>query len=73
MADYDSSQHVTAPDLTNPQHVDAAPDFDFRPKPGSPAVDAGTVLPNINDGAAGRAPDVGAIELGQPVPQDGPR
>jgi hypothetical protein len=38
-----------------------------------PAVDAGTILPNINDGFAGVAPDLGAYERGQPLPLYGPR
>lgn len=37
------------------------------------AVDAGEVLPNINDGYGGGAPDLGAYELGGPLPQYGPR
>ena len=46
---------------------------DYRPKVGSRAVDAGLVLPNINDGFTGRAPDLGAIESGQPLLHIGPR
>jgi hypothetical protein len=37
------------------------------------AVDAGVILPNINDGFVGTAPDLGAYELGQPLPTYGPR
>ena len=37
------------------------------------AVDAGQVLPNINDGFTGNAPDLGALEVGQPLPHYGPR
>lgn len=37
------------------------------------AVDAGEVLPNINDGYAGAAPDLGAYELGSALPPYGPR
>jgi len=37
------------------------------------AVDAGVVLPNVNDGYHGRAPDLGAYELGRPLPHYGPR
>ena len=37
------------------------------------AVDAGMLLPNVNDGYTGRAPDLGAWELGRPVPVYGPR
>jgi hypothetical protein len=38
-----------------------------------PAVDAGVVLPNITDGYTGSAPDLGAYELGAPLPHYGPR
>jgi hypothetical protein len=37
------------------------------------AVNAGIVLPNINDGYEGSAPDLGAYEVGQPLPEFGPR
>jgi len=36
------------------------------------AVDQGEALANINDGFAGSAPDLGAYELGQPLPEYGP-
>jgi hypothetical protein len=47
--------------------------IDFRLKPGSPAEDAGVILPNVNDGFKGRAPDLGAYEIGVPPPHYGPR
>ncbi len=47
--------------------------FDFRLRPGSAAIDRGVALPNINDGFTGKAPDLGALELGQPLPTYGPR
>jgi len=37
------------------------------------AIDKGTVLPGITDGYKGAAPDLGAYELGCPVPSYGPR
>jgi hypothetical protein len=40
---------------------------------GCRAIDAGAILPNINDGFGGRAPDLGAYEDGQPLPIYGPR
>ena len=40
---------------------------------GSTAVDRGKALPNVTDGFAGAAPDLGAIELGQTAPHYGPR
>lgn len=46
---------------------------DLRLEPTSRAVNAGVVLPNFNDGFAGTAPDLGCCELGQPLPQYGPR
>jgi hypothetical protein len=51
----------------------AANGLDFRLKPGSAAVDRGTPIPNVTDGFAGAAPDLGALEVGMPVPQYGPR
>lgn len=46
---------------------------DLRLATGCAAIDAGEVLPNINDGFAGRLPDLGAYEFGRPLPQYGPR
>jgi hypothetical protein len=40
---------------------------------GSLALDKGRVLPNLNDGYRGAAPDLGALELGCPSPSYGPR
>jgi hypothetical protein len=36
-------------------------------------VDKGAVIPNVTDGYSGNAPDLGALELGQPLPHYGPR
>jgi hypothetical protein len=46
---------------------------DFRLKPTSKAVDAGMRIPNVNDGFTGKAPDLGACELGDELPHYGPR
>ena len=48
-----------------------SPDVTLRS--GSNAVDAGIRLPGVTDGFIGAAPDIGALELGQPTPQYGPR
>lgn len=40
---------------------------------GSAAEDVGVVIPNVNDGFAGKAPDLGAHERGTPAPTYGPR
>ena len=42
-------------------------------KSGCNAVDAGMALPNISETYSGSAPDLGAYELGQPLPVYGPR
>lgn len=47
--------------------------WDLQLRPGSSAVDAGVVLPNVNDQFTGSAPDLGAHEMGQPLPHYGPR
>jgi hypothetical protein len=39
----------------------------------SNALDRGLVLPNVNDGYTGSAPDLGAVESGCPTPIYGPR
>jgi hypothetical protein len=45
---------------------------DLRLAADSAAIDAGHVLPNVNDGFAGAAPDLGAHEVDQPLPHYGP-
>jgi hypothetical protein len=47
---------------------------DLRLLPGVPEINAGAVLPNLNDGfVITGPPDIGAFELGQPLPDYGPR
>lgn len=46
---------------------------DLRPRAGGAAVDNGVAIDNVNGGFAGRAPDLGAYELGATVPAYGPR
>jgi len=71
--DYDVFQKVAAPDRSNVTRLYRGADLDFRLRRGSAAIDKGEVLPNINDGFAGRAPDLGAYEAGRPLPSYGPR
>jgi hypothetical protein len=76
LVDYDVFMNVPrldAQDVATVQKVYKAESFDFRLKPGSAALDRGKALPNVTDGFAGAAPDLGAIELGQPAPHYGPR
>jgi hypothetical protein len=76
LLDYDIFQHVPmldAKDLKTVQKLYDAKDLDFRLKPASAAVDRGAVIPNVTDGYSGNAPDLGALESGQPMPHYGPR
>ena len=73
LIDFDVFVKAHVPDRSDPQHIYSVADFDFRLKPGSAPVDAGVVIPNITDGYAGAAPDMGAFELGAPLPHYGPR
>ncbi len=73
IVDYDIFQNVKKSDPENKNTLYDPRDFDFRLKPDSKAVDAGCVLPNINDGYSGKAPDLGACETGAPEVVYGPR
>jgi hypothetical protein len=76
LVDYDvfeNVKHLDAKDVKTIQTLYKPEDFDFRLKPGSAAVDKGVVIPQVTDGYAGAAPDLGALELGQPLPHYGPR
>ena len=66
-------RQLNAQDSPNVQKLYKASEFDFRIKPGSAAVDRGIALPTVTDGFAGSAPDLGALEVGKPVPHYGPR
>ena len=70
---FESLQPPVAPDSSRPGRPYDAVDLVFRLKPNSKAVDAGVRLPTVNDGFAGKAPDLGAYEVGQAVPVYGPR
>jgi hypothetical protein len=73
LIDYDVFVNVRIPEKSDPQRLYKPEDFDFRLRPGSRAIDAGTVLPSITDDFTGRAPDLGAYELDRPLPHYGPR
>jgi hypothetical protein len=73
LVDYDVFLNVKIPDKSDPQRLYKPEDFDFRLRPGSAAIDAGMVLPTINDDFEGKAPDLGAYESGRPLPHYGPR
>ena len=76
LVDYDAFQNVRpldAKDVRNVQKLYKMEDLDFRLKAGSAGVDKGKLIPQVTDGYAGEAPDLGAVELGQPLPHYGPR
>ncbi len=73
LVDYDIFENVPKPDMTNPTRVYMIDKLDFRLKPNAVAVDKGCFLPNVNDDFTGSAPDLGALERGQPLPIYGPR
>ncbi|MEZ5403523.1 MAG: right-handed parallel beta-helix repeat-containing protein [Bryobacteraceae bacterium] len=71
--DFDIFERMTPPDPAKRHAAYHAMDLDFRLKPGSKAVDAGVAIPTVNDRFVGKAPDLGAIEVGAPAPKYGPR
>ncbi len=70
---YDIFEGVYPPDPDTPSVIYDAGSLDFRLQAESAAIDAGCILPNVNDDDTGGAPDLGALEYGQPLPVYGPR
>ncbi|MEK7405342.1 MAG: right-handed parallel beta-helix repeat-containing protein, partial [Acidobacteriota bacterium] len=70
MVDYDIFEKAEPP---RPGVTSDPSQYDLRLRQGALAVDAGTLLPHVNDDHAGRAPDLGCYELGRPRPHYGPR
>lgn len=71
--DFDIFEKLTPPDPSQRHAVYHAMDLDFALKPTSKAVDAGVAIPMVNDAFVGKAPDLGAVEVGAPAPVYGPR
>jgi len=71
--DFEIFENLAPPDIARRHHVYHSMDLSFQLKAGSKAIDAGLVLPTINDGFSGDAPDLGALELNQKEPHYGPR
>ena len=70
MLEFDIFARAVAP----VEGITYGPDFtDLTLKPDAGAVDAGAVLPNINDGYTGDAPDLGCFEREGERPHYGPR
>ena len=64
---------MTPPSPLHRHAVYHAMDLDFQLNPAGKAVDAGLAIPTVNDGFTGKAPDLGALESGKPLPKWGPR
>lgn len=73
MVDWSIFRKAGPPATGDPTRLYRPEDFDFTLAPAASAIDAGTVLPGVTDGFAGRAPDLGALESGRSVPAYGPR
>ena len=71
--DFDVFENLAPDDVPQRYRVYHAMDLNFRLKANGKAVDAGMALPTINDGFAGKGPDLGALESGQQEPHYGPR
>jgi hypothetical protein len=71
--DFDIFERMTPPDPSKRHGVYHAMDLNFRLKAVSKAVDAGVVIPTVNDDYSGAAPDLGALEVGRAEPHYGPR
>lgn len=71
--DYDIFVKLQPPDPGKRHAVYHAMDLNFELSPGSKAIDAGVLIPTVNEGFVGKAPDLGALEVGTPVPHYGPR
>ena len=73
MIEWSIFRKASPPVKGDPTRLYRPEDQDFTLAAGSAAIDAGTVLPGVTDGFTGRAPDLGALESGRPVPAYGPR
>ena len=71
--DFDIFEKLSPPDPAQRHAVYHAMDLSFALKPASKAVDAGVLVPTVNEGFTGRAPDLGALEVDAPAPRYGPR
>ncbi len=71
--DFDVFEGIAPPDPSKRHAVYHAMDLNFRLKPNGKAVDAGVLIPTVNEDFSGKAPDLGALEVGRPEPHYGPR
>lgn len=67
------NRHQVFADYHPPTHPARRPGQLLQLNPAGAAVDAGAALPNLADTFAGTAPDLGAHEVGEPMPLYGAR
>ncbi len=65
------SRQWTVPEVFRKEKGRPHPDLSLRP--GSPAIGVGVAIPNIMERSDCKAPDLGALQFGQPAPHYGPR
>ena len=70
--DFDIFEKLAPPGLSR-HGVYHSMDLNFKLKPNGKAVDAGVIIPTVNDNFAGKAPDLGALESGKRETKWGPR
>ena len=73
MIDWSIFVNARPPAKGDPTKLYRPEDYDVTLRPDSAAIDAGVVLPGVTDGYTGKAPDLGALEYGRPIPTYGPR
>ncbi len=73
LIDWNIFNNLSMPDLSDPTRLYKSDELDFQLNPNGSAIDAGCLLPNVNDDFSGNAPDLGALESGKPMPIYGPR
>jgi hypothetical protein len=71
--DFDVFEKLVPPNPALRHAVYHAMDLNFRLKAGSKPVDAGVVIPTVNEDFKGKAPDLGALEVGADPIRHGPR
>ena len=70
LADYNSHQWIYPKKYLTDK---TRPHPDLSIKANSAAIDAGVIVPNITESFHGKAPDLGALEFGLPIPHYGVR
>lgn len=71
IVDYDIFENLQKPIQASkgdkPSPLYYAVDLNFKLNPKGKAVDAAVIIPNVNDSFTGKAPDLGALEVGKPA------